>query len=148
MINILIIFLNNIFKEKNMIKWSKSPHSAKGFRVQSFFQFIFSSVNKMDGKKTYGQLLQIKCLKEKRSFLGRTRQRDSLDNVLWESNLPMEKRIKLPWGTISLRKLNCFGEELLKRIKFLNVKQDNTCDKLCANQTFFISLENFWNLFI
>jgi len=57
----------------------------------------------------------------------------------------MEKRIKLPWGITSLRKkgLSCFGEELLTRIKFMNVKQENTWDKLCVNQIFFISLEMF-----
>jgi hypothetical protein len=57
----------------------------------------------------------------------------------------MERKIKLPWGTTSLRKkgLSCFGEELLTRIKFMNVKQENTWDKLCVNQIFFISLEMF-----
>ncbi len=53
-----------------MIKWSKYPLSAKGFTIQSFFQFIFSSINKNAWKKKpMGNFFKLNALKEKRSFL-------------------------------------------------------------------------------
>ncbi len=114
----------------------------------------------MDGEnRLMGNFFKLNVLKKKGFSSRKRRQNDSVDNVLRRSNFSIEKMFKLPWGhnfieekmiklpwrITSLRKkrLSCFGEELLTRIKFLNVKQENTWDKLCANQTFFISLENF-----
>lgn len=68
MINILIIFLTSYFQKK-WYNGQNLPFQPKGLGFNLFFNFFFLPWTKWMEKKTYGQLLQIKCFKEKRSFL-------------------------------------------------------------------------------
>ncbi len=57
MINILIIFLT-----------LKFPPPTKGYKACSFSQNNFPCMKLMEKNSMYGQLLQAKCLREKRIF--------------------------------------------------------------------------------
>jgi hypothetical protein len=61
MINILIIFLTQYFQKTHYFIFQ-----SKG-AIHLFYFFI--SMNKMDGKTTFGQLFQTRCFVEERTFL-------------------------------------------------------------------------------